>query len=286
MYQLDKQADGHSLTLLSTLKQYIQTRRTPVLPQRTSLLKDGGIIDEHDPIRSFITPSSKESVLSGPGSTPTDQRPFHSREILTQVVCLSDELLQACQEKANLAQTVHDSVERHIRLLDQAIQEQEAAIFAGQQPDGNILPMLLPDLAVPRWSRTARVTMSPISDGEGVISYNSIDQESDKDEPAGISVKARPKRKRRPDVKEASNDTKLMITIPAQPDAAIDPNEEVYCICNRVSFGEMIACDSPHCRREWFHLGCVGLTESPKGKWFCEECRSTRKTRGNRSLVP
>lgn len=32
----------------------------------------------------------------------------------------------------------------------------------------------------------------------------------------------------------------------------------------------MIACDNPDCPAEWFHLGCVGLTNAnrPRGKWY------------------
>jgi len=30
-------------------------------------------------------------------------------------------------------------------------------------------------------------------------------------------------------------------------DMPIDPNEPTYCICNRVSFGEMVGCDNPDC---------------------------------------
>ncbi|EDQ89650.1 uncharacterized protein MONBRDRAFT_25212 [Monosiga brevicollis MX1] len=55
---------------------------------------------------------------------------------------------------------------------------------------------------------------------------------------------------------------------------AIDPNEPRYCICNQVSFGEMIGCDNEDCPHEWFHYACVGLTEKPKGsKWYCPNCR-------------
>ena len=89
----------------------------------------------------------------------------------------------------------------------------------------------------------------------------------------------------------------------------IDPNEERYCRCKGVSYGEMVACDNTDCPIEWFHFGCVGLTvmvrvagvviapifdslallspasiprvtppvvppSQPKGKWYCsEECR-------------
>ncbi|EGD77704.1 hypothetical protein PTSG_12796 [Salpingoeca rosetta] len=59
-----------------------------------------------------------------------------------------------------------------------------------------------------------------------------------------------------------------------QYDLPVDPNEPTYCICNQVSYGEMIACDSnDKCPLEWFHFACVDLTERPKGKWFCPFCR-------------
>ena len=53
-------------------------------------------------------------------------------------------------------------------------------------------------------------------------------------------------------------------------------DDRTYCYCNRVSFGNMIGCDDNECAREWFHLSCVGLTDPPKGEWYCDECRSRR----------
>ena len=53
---------------------------------------------------------------------------------------------------------------------------------------------------------------------------------------------------------------------------AIDPNEPTYCICQDVSWGEMIGCDNNDCPIEWFHFGCMGLTAKPKGKWYCPKC--------------
>eukprot|EP00241_Pyramimonas_parkeae_P022808 CAMPEP_0114320230 /NCGR_PEP_ID=MMETSP0059-20121206/25809_1 /TAXON_ID=36894 /ORGANISM="Pyramimonas parkeae, Strain CCMP726" /LENGTH=221 /DNA_ID=CAMNT_0001447581 /DNA_START=94 /DNA_END=759 /DNA_ORIENTATION=+ len=66
---------------------------------------------------------------------------------------------------------------------------------------------------------------------------------------------------------------------PSEMDLPIDPNEPTYCTCNRVSFGEMIACDNEHCKIEWFHFECVGLSrhQQQKGKWYCPECSATRK---------
>lgn len=56
-------------------------------------------------------------------------------------------------------------------------------------------------------------------------------------------------------------------------DFAIDPNEPTYCLCEQVSYGEMIGCDNDQCPIEWFHFSCVGLTYKPKGKWYCPKCR-------------
>ncbi|KAI8973039.1 hypothetical protein BDB01DRAFT_450314 [Pilobolus umbonatus] len=56
------------------------------------------------------------------------------------------------------------------------------------------------------------------------------------------------------------------------PELEIDPNEPKYCYCNQVSFGDMVACDGENCEKEWFHYACVGLSEPPVGKWYCQDC--------------
>ena len=37
-----------------------------------------------------------------------------------------------------------------------------------------------------------------------------------------------------------------------------------------------VACDNPDCPIEWFHFECVGLTEQPRGKWYCRDCEAQR----------
>ncbi|XP_023945447.1 inhibitor of growth protein 1 isoform X1 [Bicyclus anynana] len=64
-------------------------------------------------------------------------------------------------------------------------------------------------------------------------------------------------------------------TPPEEADA-IDPDEPRYCLCDQISFGEMILCDNDLCPIEWFHFSCVSLTTKPKGKWFCPKCRGDR----------
>ncbi|XP_015772687.1 PREDICTED: inhibitor of growth protein 1-like [Acropora digitifera] len=63
------------------------------------------------------------------------------------------------------------------------------------------------------------------------------------------------------------------------PEFPIDPNEPTYCLCNQVSFGEMIGCDNDECPIEWFHFQCVGLTTKPKGKWYCPKCAPPERKR-------
>lgn len=61
-----------------------------------------------------------------------------------------------------------------------------------------------------------------------------------------------------------------------------DPNEPRYCICNQVSYGDMVACDNADCPYEWFHYPCVGVTAPPKGKWYCQPCLASMRRRGRK----
>lgn len=56
-----------------------------------------------------------------------------------------------------------------------------------------------------------------------------------------------------------------------------DNDNHLYCICRRTSFGEMIGCDNPKCKYEWFHYSCVGLTRAPRGRWNCPLCKNRKK---------
>jgi inhibitor of growth protein 4 len=64
-----------------------------------------------------------------------------------------------------------------------------------------------------------------------------------------------------------------LLNIPQEVlDMPVDPNEPTYCLCQQVSYGEMIGCDNADCPIEWFHFGCMSLTTKPKGKWYCPKC--------------
>ncbi|XP_057708147.1 inhibitor of growth protein 1 [Corythoichthys intestinalis] len=68
------------------------------------------------------------------------------------------------------------------------------------------------------------------------------------------------------------------------PDLPIDPDEPTYCLCEQVSYGEMIGCDNDECPKEWFHFSCVGLHHKPKGKWYCPKCRGENEKTMDKAL--
>ncbi|KAF2136750.1 uncharacterized protein K452DRAFT_302283 [Aplosporella prunicola CBS 121167] len=65
-----------------------------------------------------------------------------------------------------------------------------------------------------------------------------------------------------------------------------DGDQERFCYCNGVSYGEMIGCDNPDCARQWFHYACVGITKEPnkKAKWYCEDCKENLNLKRSRPV--
>ncbi|PRT54695.1 Transcriptional regulatory protein PHO23 [Wickerhamiella sorbophila] len=64
-----------------------------------------------------------------------------------------------------------------------------------------------------------------------------------------------------------------------------EKDEPVYCYCEQGSYGDMVGCDGPDCKREWFHLGCIGLSSPPRGQWFCNDCRRQQAQLGTVATV-
>uniref|UniRef100_A0A914P0I0 PHD-type domain-containing protein n=1 Tax=Panagrolaimus davidi TaxID=227884 RepID=A0A914P0I0_9BILA len=50
-----------------------------------------------------------------------------------------------------------------------------------------------------------------------------------------------------------------------------------YCTCKKQLGGDMVGCDRDNCDIGWYHPECVGLTEIPKGKWVCPNCKAKKK---------
>ncbi|CAH0486487.1 hypothetical protein KXD40_007546 [Peronospora effusa] len=82
-------------------------------------------------------------------------------------------------------------------------------------------------------------------------------------------------------------------------DADTGEDNELYCICNLPSYGNMIACDGKSCPNpsQWYHLECVGLADGRHpDTWLCPECdpkgftggssNSQKKKKNKRSKSP
>ncbi|KAF8892660.1 hypothetical protein BD779DRAFT_1510177 [Infundibulicybe gibba] len=286
MRELDQQVHGYNAALLPTVQKYIQKRKAIL---RTQMPADTATeADETDrptkseqpptPLTPFplaITPLRKQRTefsatprTSTPMGVPPEraQLPETTRGMLSHIAWLSEELLRASEENSQ--------VDRHIRLLDQAIQEHETS---GTQTGNGIN---LPDLVVPRWARPTRATLSPMGDGESDLNVHETSSAiAPQNEPKGRRKKGAPNQKVQQLPVNVNSSKCLKITLPPTIPTDVPSDEPRYCYCDRISFGEMIACDASKCNREWFHLGCAGLSEIPKGKWYCTECTARKKQR-------
>ncbi|KAF7359471.1 PHD-type domain-containing protein [Mycena sanguinolenta] len=233
---------------------------------------DATVPDQSMPPANANGATSSQNIppasLSQPTPMPGEQ--VSSRELLATIAKLSEASIRDRQEKVTLTHSVCESVDRSIRLIDQAIQEQEHLISLGARSGTHLAPILLPELTVPRWTKPARVTVSPDLDN----SYA-----------GNQSMVAAPTQRRRKGKRGRKKDpspTEDVVPLPRPNPPVIpnpDPNESRYCYCDQVSFGEMIACDDPRCQREWFHLSCTNLAAAPEGrkKWFCDDCVLRKK---------
>ncbi|KAG8217351.1 hypothetical protein J3R82DRAFT_5446 [Butyriboletus roseoflavus] len=271
-------------------------------------------VDSTESSRGKATVNDNLRARSTNASPPVAYQPKPgdtTRTHLQHIAQTAEEAIRTAEEKVSIAQTAYETVDRHIRLLDQAIKEQEAAISLGVRPGTHLAPILLPDLVVPRWARPPRVEHSPVPslspEPELYVKEPPILELPPPQIPSPKPIKkgkkatapkpAKPEKGEiqppaivggeEPLVAPRTRRTGVRLTLPAQPQppgpsVPADPNERRYCYCNQVSFGTMIGCDNKGCKLEWFHLGCTGLLEVPdeKTKWYCRECKPKMTQRG------
>lgn len=182
----------------------------------------------------------------------------------TSVIRFSDEALdeqkhsiRIADEKVALAVQAYDLVDTHIQQLDQYLKKFDEELR--------------------RERENAAITGAPTSSPDG-------NTKSGKEGGRGGRKKTRQAASVQTATAAAMAAATEALATSANPtgmdlDLPVDPNEPTYCFCNQVSYGEMVACDNPDCKIEWFHFGCVGLKEQPKGKWYCSSCAATRNRR-------
>lgn len=123
----------------------------------------------------------------------------------------------------------------------------------------------------------------------GAQAASSSSRSSGRPTRAGGAQNSASSKRRRADDDDGYEETDSPVSRPGTPNGASAAasrrrqkkgKEEVYCYCERGSFGDMVGCDGADCKREWFHLPCVGLTTVPQGQWFCKECAAKLKREG------
>ncbi|KAJ7081543.1 hypothetical protein C8R43DRAFT_1052756 [Mycena crocata] len=280
--ELEQQDAQTTASLLSWFMKYVDLRRAisqpPLVDGPDTESETPGNLEPHtddSPAEEGSTATTSNQPIPAPNgasflshakAAPPDAPSHTSREILAMIAKFSEASIRDREEKVNVTRTASDSVERSIRIIDQAIQEQEHAISLGARSGTRLAPILLPEIVLPRWGKPARVTLSP--DLDDILG---VEQKP----PAPRRKKNRKGRKK--DVLPAE-----ATVPPPRPKPPVipnaDPNESRYCYCDQVSFGEMIGCDNPHCKREWFHLSCTNLEAAPEGrkKWYCDDCTAQR----------
>lgn len=102
------------------------------------------------------------------------------------------------------------------------------------------------------------------------VAHGSEDEDEDDETPKGEKRKAS-------EDEQLQGNKRREATEEEKPVEDIDESEPHYCYCGGVSSGQMIGCDGPDCKMEWFHLECTDLTELPgeEETWFCRNCEAS-----------
>lgn len=232
-----------------------------------------------------------DDYMSNVKGYPTDKK----NETMTSIQRQFDKAKEYGDDKVQLAIQTYELVDKHIRKLDSDLARFEAEIQ---------------DKAI---SATRNVEESSQKRGRKKIKDKEIKKKSASSEEETITKTSKKKQLKKGGAKTTSatpssktpsvnvvanptNPTSSVVSAVVETgsltgalvgagvahsaevlDMPVDPNEPTYCLCNQVSYGEMIGCDNPDCPIEWFHFACVKLTTKPKGKWFCPKCITDRK---------
>ncbi|XP_060531142.1 inhibitor of growth protein 1 isoform X2 [Cylas formicarius] len=190
-------------------------------------------------------------------------------------------------EKMSLLQTILDKIEMKTRLLDQDFknldygkEEQPQTENKEQPPIANVTPSSTinntNERPIKRARRSRNENFSGIENHQNEMApaEHVLRSQASVVNPTSSSNQKKTGKKKKRKSRQVVQTQKEESPPPEEP--AIDPDEPTYCLCDQISFGEMIMCDNDLCPIEWFHFSCVTLTTKPKGKWFCPKCRGDR----------
>lgn len=185
---------------------------------------------------------------------------------------LGDEKIQIVSQMVELVENRSRQVDSHVALLEAHQDAGDAAGSSGKAGQEKSKSETVTQAEKPNNKRSRRQRNNENRE-------NASNNHDHDDIAAGTpkEKKAKTSKKKKRSKAKAERDA-------SPADLPIDPNEPTYCLCNQVSYGEMIGCDNDECPIEWFHFSCVGLNHKPKGKWYCPKCRGENEKTMDKAL--
>ena len=171
--------------------------------------------------------------------------PRKRKSEMEKIMKMFNEAKDNSDSKVNIAIQTYELVDKHIRKLDADLAKIETEMK----------------------EKGGKLSQTESEDEDAVTEKKSIIKKKKK-----ASIKDEESKKNNVAVGgPTANGSASVADIPIV-DMPVDPNEPTYCLCQQVSYGEMIGCDNQDCPIEWFHFPCMALTVKPKGKWYCPKC--------------
>lgn len=235
-------------------------------------------------LRTLAQPMLWGVVPISPINTATTSGlPDDLKSLLSEISGKMIRLQELSHDKLNLAESVYLSLDRQLKRLDadletyQDLEDQDAQV-----------------------ERRHHETINDQADG-----HHQSNRPSQQEQPSLTPTSTR--LNQQPQVGEQAQELTL------EPSGSFNSADDqtLYCSCQRVTFGDMVACDNPDCQGgQWvillsllsflninnskqtktdvksymcmvsgqFHLECVGLSQLPtednQAEWFCDQCRS------------
>ncbi|CAG9464463.1 unnamed protein product [Pedinophyceae sp. YPF-701] len=197
----------------------------------------------------------------GPRSSGVEERARRAAEAVEEIF---EQTETTAEERAKEAWAAYDELDAKIKLLDKDIRAMQKKILTQQEALG-IDP-------VPQTPRTGSTgpRQSARTRGRPPGSTQGAGASALAGSPTGLAAAA---------ILEAQ----IPVDMPAVE--AVVAEGPPYCLCNRASYGDMVCCDNDDCPIEWYHFGCVGLTEEPQGTWVCPQCTEAAKNKRQRTSL-
>ncbi|KAI8390121.1 hypothetical protein BD560DRAFT_379975 [Blakeslea trispora] len=202
------------------------------------------------------------------------------------------QLQDLADERVTLAEEALKLVDRHLSRLQKDLDQHDL-----EHPE--LAPLFTPSQA----STPTSIISTRHQHGNYAISHRkSSDIESEHEDQITLPEEDSPSELEEEEEEEEEEEIVVRKKDPAEirKRRKKDSDEPLYCYCQQVSFGEMVACDgevslfdgfddsnnnmNQNCPYEWFHMECVGLEEPPKGAWFCESCSAELRNKRKQSI--